>query len=380
MKISGAWINTPASQQVAAMLLDAGHQAYFVGGCVRNDLIGAPVSDIDMSTDARPEVVMELAQAAGLKAIPTGIEHGTITVVADKIPHEITTFRTDVSTDGRRATIAFSDTVEEDARRRDFTMNALYASADGEVHDPVGGLPDLHARKLRFIDDPTQRIREDYLRILRFFRFHAWYGDPAEGLDADGLAACAENLDGLAQLSRERVGSEMIKLLSAKDPAPSIAAMSHAGVLHAVMPGADPRALAPLVHLEDTRAPRWARRAAALGGDDLRETWRLSKQDAEQIKTLRQEIEAMRALPEIAYHHNAEIAEDVALTRAALFETPLPEDMGAQIARGAQAQFPVKAADLMDQLQGKDLGDKLKALEAKWIASDFTLTKADLLK
>jgi poly(A) polymerase len=380
MKISGAWINTPASQQVAAMLLDAGHQAYFVGGCVRNDLIGAPVSDIDMSTDARPEVVMKLAQAAGLKAIPTGIEHGTITVVADKIPHEITTFRTDVSTDGRRATIAFSDTVEEDARRRDFTMNALYASADGEVHDPVGGLPDLHARKLRFIDDPTQRIREDYLRILRFFRFHAWYGDPAEGLDADGLAACAENLDGLAQLSRERVGAEMIKLLSAKDPAPSIAAMSHAGVLHAVMPGADPRALAPLVHLEDTRAPRWTRRAAALGGDDLRETWRLSKQDAEQIKTLRQEIEAMRALPEIAYHQNAEIAEDVALTRAALFETPLPEDMDAQIAGGAQAQFPVKAADLMDQLQGKDLGDKLKALEAKWIASDFTLTKADLLK
>jgi poly(A) polymerase len=362
------------------MLLDAGHQAYFVGGCVRNDLIGAPVSDIDMSTDARPEVVMKLAQAAGLKAIPTGIEHGTITVVADKIPHEITTFRTDVSTDGRRATIAFSDTVEEDARRRDFTMNALYASADGEVHDPVGGLPDLHARKLRFIDDPTQRIREDYLRILRFFRFHAWYGDPAEGLDADGLAACAENLDGLAQLSRERVGAEMIKLLSAKDPAPSIAAMSHAGVLHAVMPGADPRALAPLVHLEDTRAPRWTRRAAALGGDDLRETWRLSKQDAEQIKTLRQEIEAMRALPEIAYHHNAEMAEDVALVRAALFETPLSEDMDAQIARGAQAQFPVKAADLMDQLQGKDLGDKLKALEAKWIASDFTLTKADLLK
>ncbi len=380
MKISGAWINTPASQRVAKMLLDAGHQAYFVGGCVRNDLIGAPVSDIDMSTDARPEVVMKLAQAAGLKAIPTGIEHGTITVVADKIPHEITTFRTDVSTDGRRATIAFSDTVEEDARRRDFTMNALYASADGEVHDPVGGLPDLRARKLRFIDDPTQRIREDYLRILRFFRFHAWYGDPAEGLDADGLAACAENLDGLAQLSRERVGAEMIKLLSAKDPAPSIAAMSHAGVLHAVMPGADPRALAPLVHLEDTRAPRWTRRAAALGGDDLRETWRLSKQDAEQIKTLRQEIEAMRALPEIAYHHNAEIAEDVALVRAALFETPLSEDMDAQIARGAQAQFPVKAADLMDQLQGKDLGDKLKALEAKWIASDFTLTKADLLK
>jgi len=249
-RVTGSWLDSEDTQAVMAVLEEAGHQALAVGGCVRNALLGVAVSDVDIATDARPERVMEIAAAAGLKAVPTGIDHGTVTVVANKVGHEVTTFRRDVETDGRRATVAYADRVEEDAHRRDFTMNALYARADGTVIDPLGGLPDLRARRVRFIDDPHDRIREDYLRILRFFRFHAWYGDPAAGLDPDGLAACAELSDGMDRLSRERIGAETRKLLAAPDPAPAVAAMAQAGVLIHVLPGANPQALPVLVHLE----------------------------------------------------------------------------------------------------------------------------------
>nr|MDA3889890.1 CCA tRNA nucleotidyltransferase [Allgaiera sp.] len=217
MKITGAWLTRPETRAVCAALTGAGHRALFVGGCVRNALLGVAVADIDIATDAAPETVTILAENAGLKAVPTGIDHGTITVVSGGIAHEVTTFRRDVETFGRHATVAFTADPAEDAARRDFTMNALYATPEGEVLDPLGGLPDLQARRLRFVGDPASRIREDYLRILRFFRFHAWYGDQQEGLDPEGIAACAENLDGLAGLSRERIGTEMRKLLSAPD-------------------------------------------------------------------------------------------------------------------------------------------------------------------
>ena len=161
----------PGLQQVLAALVP--HPALIVGGAVRNALLGEPVEDMDIATALRPERVLELAAAAGLKVVPTGIEHGTVTVVAAGEGFEVTTFRRDVETDGRRAVVEFSDRLEEDAARRDFTMNALYAGADGAVIDPVGGLDDLAARRLRFVGDPDQRIAEDYLRILRFFRFHA---------------------------------------------------------------------------------------------------------------------------------------------------------------------------------------------------------------
>ncbi|MCX8507347.1 MAG: CCA tRNA nucleotidyltransferase, partial [Rhodobacteraceae bacterium] len=255
MRIDGDWIKAPGLQQVLACLSGAGHAAYLVGGCVRNALMGLPVTDLDISTDALPLRVSALAKAAGLKVVPTGIEHGTVTVVAQGAPHEVTTFRRDVQTDGRRAVVAFSTRIEEDAARRDFTMNALYADRTGAVVDPLGGIADLRARRLRFVGRPEDRIREDYLRILRFFRFHALYGDVAEGLDPEGLAACAAHSAGIETLSRERVGHEMRKLLAAADPAPAVAAMQASGVLAHSLPGADPRALAPLVHLEGGLSP-----------------------------------------------------------------------------------------------------------------------------
>lgn len=272
------------------MLTDAGYQAYFVGGCVRNALIGTPVNDIDIATDALPEKVMQLAEAAGFRAVPTGIDHGTVTVVSKSIPHEITTYRNDVETDGRRAVVAFSTNITDDARRRDFTMNALYADIDGNVLDPLGGLDDLKARRVRFVDDPNDRITEDYLRTLRFFRFHAWYGDPQAGMDADALAAIASNLERLDTLSRERVGSEFKKLLTARDPAPAVGAMMQAGVLTRLLPGADNQFLAPLVHLDAAFPPDPIRRLAALGGQDVATRLRLSREDARHLKVLRDQM------------------------------------------------------------------------------------------
>lgn len=381
MKVSGDWITRPASQAVCTMLTAAGHQALFVGGCVRNALLNEPVGDIDIATDARPDKVMELAEKTGFKPVPTGLDHGTVTVVADHIPHEITTFRRDVETHGRHATVAFSTDVIEDARRRDFTMNALYAMADGTVIDPLDGVRDLTARRVRFIDDAGQRIREDYLRILRFFRFHAWYGDPVAGLDAEGLAAVAAHVEGLSGLSRERVGAEIMKLLAAPDPAPSVAAMRAAGVLQRVLPGADDRMLMVLIHMEIllNAEPDPLRRLACLGGDDPFELLRLSKSGARQLELLRSEVGLPRQPAELGYRLGATVGRDVLLLRAAMFEAPPTQGNLADLTRGAVAVFPVRAMDLMPDYDGPALGARLKELEQYWIDADFTPTKAELL-
>jgi poly(A) polymerase len=364
---------------LCALLESAGFQALFVGGCVRNALMGMAVSDIDIATDARPETVSDMAEEAGFRVIPTGIEHGTVTVIAHHLAHEVTTFRRDVETDGRHAIIAYAASVAEDAARRDFTMNALYADMRGAVIDPLGGLPDLLARRVRFVGDAETRIREDYLRILRFFRFHASHGDPEAGLDAGGLAACAALSAGIETLSRERIGAEMRKLLSAADPAPSVAAMAQSGVLAQVLPGADPRALAPLVHLEAGEPPRWLRRLAVLGGEETGSRLRLSRQETTDLGLVRDEIGEGSAAAALGWKLGEGLARDVILARAALLESPLPDHWQAEIARGAAAVFPVTAADLIPALQGPALGQRLRELEAQWLASGLTAGKAALL-
>jgi poly(A) polymerase len=379
-RLDAAWQRERHVQSVFACLSEGGYRAYFVGGCVRNALLGHPVADIDLATDAVPETVLALAEACGIRAVPTGMAHGTVTLVAGGRPIEVTTFRRDVETFGRHATVAFSREIDEDARRRDFTMNALYATPDGDVVDPLGGLPDLRAGRVRFVGAADARIREDYLRILRFFRFHAWYGDRAGGLDPEGLAACAAAQHGLERLSRERVGHEMVRLLEAPDPAPALAAMAETGILARVLPGAGAASLAGLVQLEAEAgaAPKWQRRLTALGWN---EGWaarlRLARADARAIAILRQAVAAGEPPAAAAYRLGVEAARDAALVRSALSGGGLPADLEEGLARGAAARFPVRSSDI--PRSGPALGAALHRLEEAWIASDFSLDRGRLL-
>lgn len=229
------WLKDSETRKVMAAL-NEGATARFVGGCVRNALLGEPVGDVDIATTDTPEASGARLSAAGFKVVPIGVEHGTVMAVGSERTYEVTTLRVDVATDGRHADVAFTSDWEADAARRDFTLNALYADADGTVHDPLGGHDDLRARRVRFIGDPAARITEDYLRILRFFRIHAAYGEG--DLDRDGLAACAAASEGLQRLSAERVQAELMKLLAA-DRAPQVLrAMAAAGILTRVLPEA----------------------------------------------------------------------------------------------------------------------------------------------
>ncbi|MDU8910883.1 CCA tRNA nucleotidyltransferase [Aestuariicoccus sp. MJ-SS9] len=379
-RVTGDWLTAPATQRVLNLLTDAGHQALVVGGCVRNALLGVPVSDVDIATDAVPERVIALAEAAGLKPVPTGIDHGTVTVVTEGEGLEVTTFRKDVETDGRRAVVHYSTRIEDDALRRDFTMNALYARADGTVIDPLGGLPDLEARKVRFIEDATTRIREDYLRTLRFFRFTAWYADPETGFDADALAAIADTLDGLETLSRERIGGEVMRLLGAPDPAQAVAIMARTGVLTRIMPRADSRALGPLVAAEAalglTADP--VRRLVSLGQVDP-VGLRLSKDRQRRVALYQSLISGTETLAEIAYRHDIQTALSTLALRSAMLETPLTAPDTVALKAAENARLPVKARDLMPEYQGPALGARLQELETRWIASGFTLTREALL-
>ncbi|MEJ6393183.1 CCA tRNA nucleotidyltransferase [Gymnodinialimonas sp. 2305UL16-5] len=378
MRLEAPWLTEPGTQAVFDALDGCG--AWFVGGCVRDGLLERPVEDIDICTDARPADVIARAKTAGLRAIPTGIDHGTVTLIAAGRPFEITTLRRDIDTDGRHAQVAFSDRLEEDAARRDFTMNALYATRDGTVIDPNGtGIADLAARHLRFIGDPSERIAEDYLRILRFFRFFAWYAPVDGGIDAEGLAACAAGLDGLAQLSRERVGAETRKLLTAPDPACAVAAMDQSGVLSAILPGAEAKMLIWLTGIEGDIAPNAMRRLAAMGGEDAAERLRLSKAEATLLALYRSEMGKTSSAGELGYNYGFDAARDILSLRGLVDGRPASQEDLDAAAIGADAVFPVKAADLLLIYSGPALGKALKTLEARWIASGFTLTKDALL-
>ena len=380
-QLEADWLKSRQVQEVLDVLADGGYQAFVVGGAVRNALLGLAVTDLDIATSARPEQVIDLAERAGIRAVPTGIEHGTVTLIVGDTPFEVTTFRRDIETDGRRAVVAFSDTVEEDAARRDFTLNALYADASGRVLDPVGGMADLRARRIVFVGDPDTRIKEDFLRSLRFFRFTAQYGDPDQGLDPDALAAIADNLEGLESLARERIGAEMIKLLGAKDPGPAIAAMQITGVLIRLLPGAVADMVFPLVHLEGDagRSPDWVRRLAALGGEDPAERLRLPKKAARRLDILLAGLSSTASLAEIAWREGEDVAWDVALLRSAGLGAPMPDSVGAEVALGASVEFPLSAQDLMPDHEGPALGAALKSAERLWIDSGFKLDRDALL-
>ncbi len=390
------WMTSPAVRRVMDALNGARPDcARFVGGCVRNALLGEPVADVDIATQLVPELVQKVMIAAKIAVHPTGIEHGTLTVVADHRPFEVTSLRQDIETDGRHATVAFTDDWALDAQRRDFRMNALYASADGKLHDPTGGgLDDIVNRRIIFVGDPETRIREDCLRILRFFRFQAWYGRAVP--DPAGLAACARLRSGLEGISSERIWIETRKLLSAPQPLAALEAMDDSGVLDQLFIEAKGlRLFGKLINLEMREG---------LAPDPMVRFLALFWKDA-------------AAVHEVANRLKMSNVERHRLNWAVQDETPLWGGLAAQEVRAALYRageqtirdrlmlewasdgspdwsevlaigktwrrpiMPVTGAELLKLglSEGPTIGESLRKLETAWIESDFQLDSNALL-
>lgn len=376
------WLTADATRAVMAALAAAGGAdcARFVGGCVRNAVLGAPIDDVDIATVLTPEAVVKALKAAGLKSVPTGMEHGTVTAISERQPFEITTLRRDVSTDGRRATVAFTDDWAEDAARRDFRLNALYADADGLILDPTGaGYEDALAGRIVFVGEPEQRIREDYLRILRFYRFFAWYGRGAP--DVAAVEACAALAEGVEQLSAERVSKELLKLLAAPDPRAAVRLMDQAGVLGRVAP--QPESLTLFEAMVGISADPVLRLSALL--PDEAEAVR-----AAALKLRLSNAQRDRLVEAVAERIDPAMSE--AETRAAIWRAgrqAVEDRLYRAWASGADAgvvqhllalatawtppKLPVGGKDLarLGLSPGPETGRLLKAFEQSWIADDF---------
>jgi poly(A) polymerase len=364
--------------------------ARFVGGCVRNALIGAPVDDIDLATQLTPERTTAALERGGLRAVPTGIEHGTVTAVVDHQPVEVTTLRRDVETDGRRAVVAFTTDWKADAERRDFRLNALYADRRGHVYEPApGGVADARAGRIVFVGDPETRIREDYLRILRFFRFGAWYG--RDWPDEAGLAACARLKDGLGTLSAERVGKELLKLLAAPDPWPAVSWMGRTGVLSAILP--------------DLGRLDWFETGCSLTADPELRLSLLIKPDPERARRTADRLRLSNAQkarilaavePQVPVHPGmGPAAAAAALYRLgaptfrdrlirAWAERPEAAAEARELLRLAEnwnrPRFPLSGEDALALgASGPAIGRALRAVEADWAAGGFAKDRAALL-
>lgn len=387
------WMSAPETVAVIAALTARGGTARFVGGCVRDSVLGRPVKDVDIASSDVPEAVQDLLTAAGLEVAPTGLAHGTVTAISGGLPFEITTLRRDVATDGRRATVAFTDDWAADAARRDFTLNALYLDPDGTLYDPTGGLPDLRAGRVRFVGDPASRIQEDYLRILRFFRIYAHYGKPPP--DVAALAACQQHAAGLAQLSAERVAHELLRILGAADPAAVLELMARTGVLARIVPeAANLDRLGALARC-DGADPSPLRRLAAVahGGPDdmaaLANRLKLSNKDRDRLVAL-----AVPALitttadpitrRALLYRSGRESFADSVYLRWAADELDNAAGWQALLTEAAHWRKPMMPVGGEDALaagvpRGPEVGHALQAVEDLWIASDFRAGRGELL-
>ena len=390
------WRHSAAAMRVLDVLNADGEEARVVGGAVRNALMKLPIGDIDIATTAHPDDVMRRAKAAGIKAAPTGIAHGTVTLVVDKTPFEVTTLRRDVETFGRSATVAFGRDWRADAQRRDFTINGLSATRDGTVYDEVGGLADIAVRRVRFIGDPDKRIAEDYLRILRFFRIHAAYG--AGEPDRDGLLACVRGRPGLALLSAERLRMELLKLVVADGAVAAVTAMGEGGLLLALFGGVAYRgAFAAMVAAEE---------ALKLTADPVRRLGALGvavTEDARRLATrLRLTNAEAKALDSMAHRWWRLAGMDDATARRRLYRLGADRyrdrvmlawaraGAGADIAawqalatlpeRWTAPAFPLKAADFITRgiAAGPALGHVLTIAEDAWLAADFPLQSSQI--
>lgn len=401
------WFRDERLKKVLAVLNGDGAETRIVGGAVRNALMGEPVGDTDLATTLLPDGVVKRAESAGIKAVPTGIDHGTVTLVCGGKPFEVTTLRADVETDGRHATVRFGTDWAEDAARRDFTINALYADADGVIFDPVGGLGDIETRTVRFIGEAETRIREDYLRILRFFRFFAWYGGGRP--DAEGLRAAVRTKSGLASLSAERVWSETRKLLSARDPSRALLWMRQTGILTAIVPESEKWGIDAIPALIDCeQALGWApdanlRLAAIIPPYDVRVTEladRLKLSNAERDLLLAfarapsvSGATTAPALRKLLYRNGRggilirlKLALAVARGKAGAGDLDAAGEtakLGALVKEAdvwEKPQMPFSGADVIAAgiAAGPEVGRYLKQLEDWWLEGDFKTDRAAL--
>ena len=399
------WLDRAETRQLMEALDPAGQNnvAHFVGGVVRDAFLGRPIKDVDIATVLTPQEVTDRLEAAGIKVVPTGVAHGTVTAVVDHTPFEITTLRHDVETYGRHARVAFTDNWLADAARRDFTMNALYCDLEGNIFDPVGGVEDLLASRVRFIGRAEDRIEEDALRILRFFRFQAWYGKG--DVDSEGLAAAITRADDLDRLSAERVRDEILKLLGAPDPVPVLRLMIDTGVMRHVLPEVEKEVekldrLQHLVRLEEALddTDRIRRLGALLPDGSASAGARLRLSKREQIRLSDMIAPRPDIAPGIAqdslgrqgrvalYRLGREGFRDHALLNwAEAGGKPDDRDWTAYLEAGMAwpiPEFPLRGRDLIasGMKPGPGLGDMLDTLETWWIARDFGPDKAELIE
>lgn len=404
---SAEWLGEAELQRLLAVLSERGEEARVAGGAVRNTLLGEAAGDIDIATTCLPDETIARAEKAGFKTIPTGYEHGTITVVAGEKPFEVTTLRADIETDGRRAKVRFGRDWQADAGRRDFTINALYATAEGEVIDLVGGLADIETRTVRFIGDAEERIREDYLRILRFFRFFARYGSGRP--DAEGLKACARLKQGLDGLSAERVWAELKKLLAATDPSRALLWMRQASVLSRILPESEKWGIDGIHGLiEAERDLGWTpdpllRLASIIPPDPARiapMAQRLKLANAERDRLLAWAATPAVApstteteLAKLAYRAGREGFDDRLQMALASARARAASDDKAMIEAGGfyrlkkfldgwtPPKFPLGGTDLVELgiPAGPKMGNALRDLEEMWIDSGFRLERSELV-
>jgi poly(A) polymerase len=387
-----ALLSDPKLARLLVALEATGCETRVVGGAVRDALFGLTPHEIDLTTTALPEDVVAAASRAGLKSVPTGIDHGTVTVIVDGAPFEVTTLREDVETDGRFARVRFGKDFAQDALRRDFTVNALSISTDGKLHDYTGGLADIKARRIRFIGDPATRIAEDYLRVLRFFRFHAAHGEGP--LDPEGLHAAIVARENLARLSAERVRAELLKLLAARRAVEVARVMSQNGVMEVVLGICFPARLERLAAIERASGlrPDVQLRLAALGvlivedAERLRAQLRLSNGEHRRLATLADALVGLHGaeappdemeLTKLLFLHGAEGAFDAITLAFAESSAPAEDSQWLRALRFLQEtpppRFPIKGADLLARghAPGEALGATLKTLQAKWIRAGF---------
>ena len=399
--VHAPWMTTPATRSVVEALTADGADVRFVGGCVRDALLGWENRDIDIGSPDEPERVLALLERSGIetRTVPRGVEHGTVTALAGGERYEITTLRRDERTDGRHAEVAFTDDWREDAARRDFTINAMSAGPDGTLHDYFGGQVDLKAWRVRFVGEPATRIAEDHLRLLRFFRFHAWYGQGKP--DAPALAACKDAAHTISSLSGERVQAEMLKLLAAPNPLPAVGAMQTAGVLAVLLPDArDMRLLANLVAIESTASEPIdpVRRLAALIANTdsdvviaLADRWQLSAEDGARLTALTDLSAALdrdlshRDQRRLLYRLGRKRYQDVQLLVWALQDEIESETAYWELQKIAlewvPPEFPITGVDVLARgiPEGPEVGRLLREVKEWWIERDFAPDRAALL-